>query len=287
MIFPVRRRRSARAARRAATVARVAARTAFTLAAAAALALVGTHCYFVSPYADLTSGSAPDGGAGGADARGVQFCKRLAPTPTFCRDFDEGEPVGAGFTFVGGSPGGTLDVDPAVGVSSTSSLHSAVPATAGGGPLEYVAEDVVVTRSLHVELDALADGLGSATDEVTLLAVSGHDAAGVQRSLLYYTTRTGAELEEESTPPFMNWPKPLPAPPELGKWTHYALDLVLAGDAPARVTLAVDGKKVLDDAALGQSWPAGGYRVSFGLSWINASRAAWSFHDDDLVIVAR
>ncbi|GAC1543316.1 MAG: hypothetical protein NVS3B10_31530 [Polyangiales bacterium] len=281
----MRRSRSARAAVRAATVATVAA---LAPGATVALALVGTHCYFVSPYADLTSGSAPDGDAGGSgDARGGQFCKRLAPTPTFCRDFDEGEPVGTGFTFVGASPGGTLDVDPAVSVSSTSSLHCAVPATAGGGPLEYVAEDVVVTRSLHVELDALADGLGSATDEVTLLAISGHDAAGVQRSLLYYTTRTGAELEEESTPPFMNWPKPLPAPPELGKWTHYALDLVLAGDAPARVTLAVDGKKVLDDAALGQPWPAGGYRVSFGLSWINASRAAWSFHDDDLVIVAR
>ncbi|GAC1356317.1 MAG: hypothetical protein NVSMB47_09760 [Polyangiales bacterium] len=283
----MRRSRSARAAVRAATVARVAARPALTLAAAVALALVGTHCYFVSPYADLTSGSAPDGGAGGSDARGVQFCKRLAPTPTFCRDFDEGEPVGTGFTFVGASPGGTLDVDPAVSVSSTSSLHCAVPATAGGGPLEYVAEDVVVTRSLHVELDALADVLGNGTDEVTLLSVVSRDGAGVQRSLLYYTTQAGAELEEESTPPFMNWPKALPAPPTVGKWSHYALDLALAGDAPARITLAIDGKKVLDDAPLGQPWRAGKYRVAFGLSWSNASRAAWSFHDDDLVIDAR
>ncbi len=267
-------------------------------AAASALALATTRCYFLAPYSDLTSDLGRDAGmvpdalttdsADGADGQpGAHFCEHVAP-PAFCRDFDEGEAAGAGFTFVNASPGGTLAVDRGVGVGATASLRAAIPPTPGGGPLEYVAQDFEVTTQLHVAFDALADELGSAAEEVTLLRIASADARdGVQRTLLYYTTRTGAEIEEERTPPFANWPNALPGAPPIGKWVHYELDVVLTPGQPTTLTLTADGTTLLERRALGQVWRPGTFRVAFGLSWVSQSAAAWGFHYDDIVVLAR
>ena len=271
---------------------------------AGALALLHLRCYWLAPYSDLTSGIGQDGGDPGdarsADAAadtgpetsetsgGGHFCERVSPPPSFCRDFDEGEAAGAGFTFVNASPGGTLAVDPNVGAASSASLHAAVPATAGGGPLEYLAQDFDVTTELHVAFDARADELGNATDEVTLVSLNSHDTAlNVGRSLLYYTTRAGAPIEEESGPPFMNWPKALPGPPATGQWLHYDLDVRLTPQRPSILTLIVDRTTWIDHQPLGQEWRPGTFRLSIGLAWISQSRAAWSFHYDNVVVVAR
>jgi hypothetical protein len=56
--------------------------------------------------------------AGNADAANVKFCASLTPKPTFCVDFDEGEPASTGFDEMSG----TVSLDTRFAFSPPSSL---------------------------------------------------------------------------------------------------------------------------------------------------------------------
>jgi hypothetical protein len=257
-------------------------------------------CYFIDPYSDLVGGggasdaSATDTGAtmdAGGDAG---FCAKLSPPATFCDDFDDGRPLSTSWSQVTQWEGGALGIDTDAGIlppSPPATLQaSAQPADTGpGGPREYVTQTFGVTASLHVEFDARADDLGSSTTQATLLTIITQDnAANAARTLLYYVTAADAEMEEEESIPNMpdqTWPLGLPAPPPLGQWVHYTIDLLLTAGANARMTVKLDGSSVLSEVVLGQAWAAGNYDVSFGLWWINGMSAGpYGFHYDNVVV---
>ena len=254
------------------------------IAGALALAM-GSGCYWLDLYSDLSGGIRGDADAPDASAGG-RFCATRTPAPTFCADFDEGRPLSSDWGIVQEGPPGALVIDLDAGTSPPASLRASVPAvTNGAQSLEYVARSFTVTKRLAIEFDARADTLGSSAGQVTLLAIYAHDnAAMVDRSLIHYVTSQAAQIEEEEAPPFQSWPHALPNAPPLGQWVHYELRMELVNGG-AVLTMKIANETVLDAIVLGQAWSVGEYRVTFGLAYINNDAGApWSFHYDNIAV---
>jgi hypothetical protein len=94
-----------------------------------------------------------------SDEVATGFCESLSPQPKLCADFDEGEPVGTGWTLFDTSPGQTVSVDTSTSVSPPGSFLSMIEGNDGAPESARLAESLpVLSNHVHAAFDLLYMG---------------------------------------------------------------------------------------------------------------------------------
>ncbi len=105
--------------------------------------------------ATLTDASAGDAGTPPTPDAG--FCASLSPQPRFCADFDQGHPLGTGFTITDLTAGATAKVD-TVAYSPPGSFLSAFSADTPAPVSSRLQQSIpILARRVHIEFQMLID----------------------------------------------------------------------------------------------------------------------------------
>jgi hypothetical protein len=94
-----------------------------------------------------------------SDEVSTGFCESISPPPKLCADFDEGEPVGTGWTLFDTTQGQTVSVDTTTSVSPPGSFLSLIEGNDGTPESARVAESLpVLSNHVHAAFDLLYMG---------------------------------------------------------------------------------------------------------------------------------
>jgi hypothetical protein len=261
------------------------------IAATLALAAWATACGLTADFSGLQGGvrdgAVEDAGAAEAPPEGEAsddgssgFCASLSPKPRLCADFDEGLPVGAGWTTVDVSQGQTVSVDPSVSYSPTASLLSAVSPMGTGYESGRLEESLPVLAShVHAEFKVLLPGGGGPFELFSLQQIT-PDGSYYG---LYYKEEGGklvAYVSALGSDGMMHGKVyPLGAPPVT--WLHVEIDMDISDTG----TLVVkhDGAAVVNAVNLPTSTPTRAQLAS-EIGFFSPNPATAQVHFDDVVI---
>jgi hypothetical protein len=217
-------------------------------------------CGLTADYSGIQGGSpgvgdarTSDAGADAGDAEGVDaardarppapFCASLAPSPRFCADFDEGNPVSLGWTLVDATVGSTVAIG-GVAFTPPGAFLSAVDPSTDKSSARLQQTLPIQAARMHLEMRMLV----SATAGVYELCALHQDTAQGVNYGIFYKLQGGALLLDvralSGDGGVTSKVYPLGAPS--GTWMHVVLDVDLG--ASAHLTLQQDGATVLDEA---------------------------------------
>ena len=245
----------------------------------------GASCSLGISLADLSGGASDAGSdgptpappppdAGASPEAGASFCATLAPTPSFCADFDEGGPPDRGWLAVTLGEGGALAVEGAVLRASAPRITSPTTATA------FLDQPLATPdRRLHVEAKLRPTTLTATLTPMALVQTTG----SAYRALILYVGPGNAHLQEETTVtgPLQTSIHDLPSGPAVGDWHTYAFDLDFSASGN-QVSVEVDGKTAVGPLPLQYPWAKTGIDVQIGLVHLLTTDAA-EYEIDDVV----
>ncbi len=263
--------------------------TAIFWASASALGVFG--CGLSADFTGLQGGTRlSSDGSGDADAdrpadagldapvAPASFCAALKTAPRLCADFDEGGPVGQGFTLADTSAGQTVGLSP-VAYSAPSSFLSTVNTDTGQASARLQQSLPLTARRTHIEFRML---LSPAAGDLELCVLHQDSLEGVTYGIFYKLTdgkivvylRTKGEDGGVT-----NATHTLGSP--TASWMHVEIDIEIAN--PGSLVVKHDGAVVVNDANVPTSTPdRTKMYVDVGLYSFRAATARANF--DDVVI---
>lgn len=199
--------------------------------------------------ADAASASS-DAGADAGDAEGATdarppapFCASLAPSPRFCADFDEGNPVSLGWTLVDATVGSTVALG-GVAYSPPSAFLSAVDPSTDRSSARLQQSLPLQASRMHLEMRML---VAATAGDYEVCALHQDTAQGVNYGI-FYRLVGGALLLDVRTLSgdggVTSKVYPVGAPSKT--WMHVVIDVDLG--ASEHLTLQHDGVTVVDEA---------------------------------------
>jgi len=280
---------------------RVASTTALLCVLAGCTTLLGIDKDYVEVPGDAgatdgTAESAPPDGAfdappvsdGSVDA-GAGFCAKLSPKPTFCDDFDLGNPIGTGWSNISQCIGCIVAIDNDASVSPPSSVLTAN--TPDANFTEAYLKKVLVTPSTQlivaqadVRMEKAPPDPGSAECPLELGITT---ASGEWRArLLAYPAKAELEEFELGADASNTWDwAGLAQYLTLKTWVRVRIEVDLVA---LTSTVYFDGNKVLAAHPLRFKWKSGSAHVAAGAvlyrwTW----SGSWSFRVDNVILDAK
>ncbi len=249
----------------------------------------GTTMDGTSPTVDGASDdSAFDASLGdGGSEGGLGFCATLNPKPTFCDDFDLGNPVGAGWSNVSKCIGCTVAIDNDASVSPPLSIL-AINTPDGSSADAYLRKVVVTTATqfIAVQADLRMDkaAIDPASAECALELGLSSSAGDWRARLLVYPTKTELEEYEFAQADASNtwdWAG-LAQFFSLNLWVRVRIEVDLMA---LTSTVYFNGAKVLDAHPLRFKWPKGTPSVVAGDVFPRWNYTGnWAFRVDNVVL---
>ena len=230
-------------------------------------------------------GGASGGGAGGSGASGGSgFCATQTGV-ALCKDFDDGKPLGFGFTGVDLASPSTLELDPFSALSPPQAMKSTVlEGTPDADSYAYAYFDPPDQKAKLVTLsfDILVDitGIAQSADVATITV----DPNGKRHSMAFELYAQGARIE-------LAYPGPtggtdykeagLTAFPIKDKWSRVSIHMNRT--SPPSVSVSVDGASA-GSMPLEPGFVNDGLRTRVGLSFAPGLKKGLSVRYDNVVV---
>jgi hypothetical protein len=260
--------------------------------AALVVAAVAVSCgrLSFSDYSVAGLGSDAGGGGGGSDAM-LGYCASLTPAPMFCDDFDEGKPLGSGWTRMTINDLGTMALDTTYVHSGTTSVrhaftdHSGTMVTAARLELDLPGTTSMVTWSFDLYIDVRPTTGGG---QIEIADVALHTASGDFFNDLMLNVGGASDYYHEEFEPsggsgtFMSGDQLFPSL-QSGHWYHIVMAIDLSA---ASYQLSIDGTAVAVGAARFAISP-GTVSVHDGFDWVSNTVSGWTIHTDNVAVDAR
>ncbi len=245
-----------------------------------------------------SGGSGTTGGGGAAgDSATSTYCRSLNPTPTFCDDFDDTNPLPANRWSATDQMGGAITVDSLASVSPSMSLL-AKTSTALAGSLAHAirrkefAAFADTKAGFRIDFDMRIEDIDPANQaQITVFAmlfglendyyqlVMNVDVTGGVFSLKMAENAYAADASGYQAHGFAG-----PAPLQ-NKWLHAHIEIDVrspSGTDGNALRVSIDGKSQFDGSL---SVPLKGKapRVEMGIGYVKAPSAPWTIRYDNIV----
>ncbi|WP_394827246.1 hypothetical protein [Pendulispora albinea] len=254
-----------------------------------------TACSFLTSWDGMTggTGAASDGGLGDTSADGggsctadcgTPYCQGLHPSPTFCRDFDDGRLYSTDFELLFKRPD-FVAADPGAWSSAPLSFISEV-ATGSMDRRAYMFRtfDAGRPRNIRMSFDVLMERY-IPSQVASVVSIEGHPDQPDSRKMDVYLGADGSSIEERimnpdgSAPQYRNYLF-VDRQPRAGTWSH--LDIRI--DVPARrIAARLDGTLVIDNE-IKADWSVSDIELKLGIVWATENTSTWRFRYDDIVL---
>lgn len=225
--------------------------------------------YAVGNTRDASPGDAGGDGDAGAREGGTGFCATYdsSAAELFCDDFDEGNPLGSGWSYSYAPDGAAMGLDFDAAVSPPASVQI-VTQPAGAFVFLGRTSSIPLTERVAVQADIRVDDYADASFETfSVLDISATSSSGYQSAYLYVGPQGARVWEAFSKPDGGGYAQTGTGLTEFlirDVWTRVRLEI----DPVAQtLTFFLDGKAV-DKHPLAYPWPVGAtVDVAAGSHW--------------------
>jgi hypothetical protein len=229
----------------------------------------------------------------GANVDAGPFCEGLTPAPSFCADFDDGEPAEFGWSMSNVKPtgSGSLTADTLESRSPPASLEVRNETTSGVSVQTFLSRTVVAPLSVKgatLDYDVFLEDITQASDVKLSVLVFDEPSVPGDYAVFFTVKPTGSVLEECMPPLADGGPTPyfvtsgvrnvLPK-----KWVHVAMAFDFTKPQPT-VKVDLDGHPAIEERALAAGYLRQLTFLQVGIVYADLVKGPLSFRLDNVVL---